>query len=165
VKKALGPEYDVEKHFSPRYNPWDQRLCLIPDADLFLALRSGKASVVTDEIASFTEKGLRLQSGDELEADIIVTATGLKLKLLGGMELMVDGCRSYSVSRDDLQRHDVQRNPEPRFCFWIHQRILDAESRSDRGVRMPLAEVHGRARLRLLHAAPARSIHYGGARG
>ena len=91
VKKALGPEYDVEKHFSPRYNPWDQRLCLIPDADLFLALRAGKASVVTDEIASFTEKGLRLQSGDELEADIIVTATGLKLKLLGGMELMVDG--------------------------------------------------------------------------
>src|SRR5882762_2509708 len=91
AKKALGPEYDVEKHFSPRYNPWDQRLCLIPDADLFLALRSGKASVATDEIAGFTEKGLRLQSGDELEADIIVTATGLKLKLLGGMELMVDG--------------------------------------------------------------------------
>jgi cation diffusion facilitator CzcD-associated flavoprotein CzcO len=91
AKKALGPEYDVEKHFSPRYNPWDQRLCLIPDADLFLAIRSGKASVVTDEIASFTDKGLRLQSGDELEADIIVTATGLKLKLLGGMQLMVDG--------------------------------------------------------------------------
>src|SRR6267142_4524486 len=91
AKKALGPEYDVEKHFSPRYNPWDQRLCLIPDADLFLALRSGKASVVTDGIASFTEKGVRLQSGDELQADIIVTATGLKLKLLGGMELMVDG--------------------------------------------------------------------------
>ncbi len=91
AKKALGPEYDVEKHFSPRYNPWDQRLCLIPDADLFLALRSGKASVVTDEIASFTEKGLRLQSGAELEADIIVTATGLKVKLLGGMQLLVDG--------------------------------------------------------------------------
>jgi monooxygenase len=91
AKEALGPEYEVEKHFSPRYNPWDQRLCLIPDADLFLAIRSGKASVVTDEIASFTEKGLRLQSGGEVEADIIVTATGLKVKLLGGMELMVDG--------------------------------------------------------------------------
>ena len=91
VNKALGSEYDVKKHFSPRYNPWDQRLCLIPDADLFLAIRSGKASVVTDEIASFTEKGLRLRSGDELQADIIVTATGLKVKLLGGMELMVDG--------------------------------------------------------------------------
>ena len=91
AQKALGPGYDVEKHFSPRYNPWDQRLCLIPDADLFLAIRSGKASVVTDEIASFTERGLRLQSGKELEADIIVTATGLKVKLLGGTELMVDG--------------------------------------------------------------------------
>jgi monooxygenase len=91
AQKELGPEYDVEKHFSPRYNPWDQRLCLIPDADLFVAIRSGKASVVTDEIATFTETGLRLQSGDELKADIIVTATGLKVKLLGGMQLLVDG--------------------------------------------------------------------------
>ena len=91
AQKALGVEYDVEKHFSPRYNPWDQRLCLIPDADLFEAIRAGKASVVTDEIATFTEKGLRLQSGDELEADAIVTATGLKLKLLGGMQIVVDG--------------------------------------------------------------------------
>jgi monooxygenase len=91
AKKDLGADYDVEKHFSPRYNPWDQRLCLIPDADLFLALRSGKASVVTDEIATFTETGLRLESGEELNADVIVTATGLKLQLLGGMRLLVDG--------------------------------------------------------------------------
>jgi monooxygenase len=91
AQKELGAEYDVEKHFSPRYNPWDQRLCLIPDADLFLAIKSGKASVVTDEIATFTETGLRLKSGEELAADIIVTATGLKLKLLGGMRLFVDG--------------------------------------------------------------------------
>jgi monooxygenase len=91
AQKALGAEYEVEKHFSPRYNPWDQRLCLIPDADLFLAIRAGQASVVTDEIATFTETGLRLQSGAELNADIIVTATGLKLQLLGGMKLRVDG--------------------------------------------------------------------------
>jgi monooxygenase len=91
AQRALGPEYDVEKHFSPRYNPWDQRLCLIPDADLFLAITSGKASVVTDEIATFTEQGVRLQSGDELQADVIVTATGLRLKLLGGMQVLVDG--------------------------------------------------------------------------
>jgi len=90
AQKDLGPDYDVEKHFSPRYNPWDQRLCLIPDADLFLAIRSGKASVVTDEIATFTETGLRLKSADELQADIVVTATGLKLKLLGGMQVSVD---------------------------------------------------------------------------
>jgi monooxygenase len=91
AKKDLGPAYDVEKHFSPRYNPWDQRLCLIPDADLFTSLRSGKASVVTDQIESFTPAGLRLRSGEELPADIIVTATGLKVQLLGGMQVVVDG--------------------------------------------------------------------------
>jgi len=91
VEKELGPEYDVNKHFSPRYNPWDQRLCLVPDADLFAAMRAGKASIVTDEIETFTETGLRLCSGGELEADIIVTATGLRLKLLGGLQIIVDG--------------------------------------------------------------------------
>jgi len=91
VRKELGPDYDVEKHFSPRYNPWDQRLCLVPDSDLFAVIREGKASIVTDEIDTFTETGLRLRSGQELDADIIVTATGLKLKLLGGMRIVVDG--------------------------------------------------------------------------
>jgi cation diffusion facilitator CzcD-associated flavoprotein CzcO len=91
VQKELGPDYPVEKHFSPRYNPWDQRLCLVPDSDLFSAIRAGKASIVTDEIETFTEKGLRLKSGEELEADIIVTATGLRLKLLGGMQVLIDG--------------------------------------------------------------------------
>jgi len=91
AQKALGPEYDVAEHFNPRYNPWEQRLCFIPDADLFKALKSGKASMVTDEIETFTEKGLRLKSGRELEADIIVTATGLKVQLMGGMEVWADG--------------------------------------------------------------------------
>jgi monooxygenase len=91
VREELGPDYDVDKHFSPRYNPWDQRLCLVPDSDLFAAIRAGKASIVTNEIEAFTEKGLRLRSGEEIEADIIVTATGLKLKLLGGMQVEVDG--------------------------------------------------------------------------
>jgi monooxygenase len=91
VEKELGPEYDVSKHFSPRYNPWDQRLCLVPDSDLFATIRAGKASIVTDEIETFTETGLRLRSGNEIEADIIVTATGLRLKLLGGTQIVVDG--------------------------------------------------------------------------
>jgi monooxygenase len=91
ARKELGPTYDIAKHFSPRYNPWDQRLCLVPDADLFVAIRSGKASVVTDQIETFTAAGLRLQSGEELPADIVVTATGLKVQLLGGMQVMVDG--------------------------------------------------------------------------
>jgi len=91
AQKQLGPDFDVGKHFSPRYNPWDQRLCVVPDGDLFAAIRSGKASVVTDEIESFTENGIRLRSGGELRADVIVTATGLKMRLMGGVELVVDG--------------------------------------------------------------------------
>ena len=78
VKMALGPDYDVATHFTPRYNPWDQRLCLVPDGDLFNAIRDKRASVVTNEIDTFTKNGIRLKDGSELEADIIVTATGLE---------------------------------------------------------------------------------------
>jgi monooxygenase len=88
--KQLPAGYDVDTHFKPTYNPWDQRLCLVPDGDLFKAIRAGRASVVTDRIVTFTEQGLRLESGAELEADIVVTATGLQLLPLGGMELTVD---------------------------------------------------------------------------
>lgn len=93
VAKMLGPDYDVATHFTPTYNPWDQRLCLVPDADLFRAIRKGMAEVVTDHIDHFTETGLRLKSGREIEADIVVTATGLKLILLGGVEVWKDGQR------------------------------------------------------------------------
>jgi len=91
VRAELGEDFDVATHFTPRYNPWDQRLCLVPDADLFQAMKGGCASIVTDQIETFTEKGLKLKSGKELEADIIVTATGLVLELLGGMNVRVDG--------------------------------------------------------------------------
>jgi cation diffusion facilitator CzcD-associated flavoprotein CzcO len=93
VQQELGPDYDVATHFTPRYNPWEQRLCLVPDSDLFLAIRSGRASVVTDEIVTFTERGVQLKSGREVEADLIVTATGLAMQMLGGAELSVDGRR------------------------------------------------------------------------
>lgn len=92
IRDQLGPEL-VEKHFTPRYNPWEQRLCLVPDNDMFLAIKSGNASVVTDTIESFTEKGVKLASGEELAADIIVTATGLALQMVGGIELLVDGAK------------------------------------------------------------------------
>jgi cation diffusion facilitator CzcD-associated flavoprotein CzcO len=91
VKMALGPDYDIATHFTPRYNPWDQRLCLVPDGDLFKAIRDNRASVVTNEIDTFTPKGIRLMDGGELPADIIVTATGLVLQVMGGMEVSVDG--------------------------------------------------------------------------
>lgn len=110
VRDELGPDFDVETHFTPRYDPWDQRLCLVPNSDLFRAIRSGKASVVTDLIDKFTETGLRLRSGEELEADIIVTATGLNLVVLGGAEFSVDGRRvdfADTVSYKGMMYSDV----------------------------------------------------------
>jgi monooxygenase len=94
LKKAqneLGPGCDAATHFSPRYNPWEQRLCVAPDGDFFQAIRNGRASVVTDEIDEFTADGIRLKSGRHLEADVVVTATGLVLQAAGGVELTVDG--------------------------------------------------------------------------
>ena len=91
VRQQLGPDYDIATHFTPKYNPWDQRLCLVPDADLFEALKSDTASVVTDHIDSFTADGIRLQSGQALKADVIVTATGLDMQLMSGLEVQVDG--------------------------------------------------------------------------
>jgi monooxygenase len=91
AQKQLGPEYDVGTHFTPLYNPWDQRMCLAPDGDLFKAITAGKVSMVTDQIETFTEKGIRLRSGNELAADIIVTATGLRMKLMSGVQVIVDG--------------------------------------------------------------------------
>jgi monooxygenase len=91
VKKGVGPDCDL-KHFTPPYNPWDQRLCVVPDGDLFETVKRKRASIVTDHIESFTETGIALKSGQHLEADVIVTATGLKLQLMGGMRLFVDNC-------------------------------------------------------------------------
>ena len=91
VRVALGPDYDVDRHFTPRYNPWDQRLCAVPDGDLFAAIRSGKVEVVTEVIDRFVADGIRLASGDVLPADIVVTATGLEMQLFGGAALVVDG--------------------------------------------------------------------------
>jgi len=91
VRAALPEGYDVERHFTPTYDPWDERLCVVPDGDLFAAISSGRASVVTDRIVRFTPGGLLLESGEELDADVVVTATGLELLLVGGMALRVDG--------------------------------------------------------------------------
>jgi cation diffusion facilitator CzcD-associated flavoprotein CzcO len=91
VRKLLPAGYDVQTHFTPRYNPWEQRLCLVPDSDLFESIASGRAQVVTDEIERFTAHGVLLKSGRELAADVVVTATGLQLQQLGGAALEVDG--------------------------------------------------------------------------
>jgi monooxygenase len=91
VRKALGAKYDVETHFTPKYNPWEQRLCLVPDGDLFEAVKSGRAQIVTDLIESFNPEGIQLKSGKQLDADLVVMATGLNLELLGGLKITVDG--------------------------------------------------------------------------
>lgn len=90
VRKHVGPDVDM-RHFTPKYLPWDERLCAVPNADLFRVVREGKASIETDQIETFTRQGVRLKSGKELQADIVIAATGLKLQMLGGVELSVDG--------------------------------------------------------------------------
>ncbi len=90
VREFLGPDFDIDKHFTPKYRPWQQRIAFVPDGDLFQGIASGKASIVTDHIERFTEKGILLKSGEELEADIIVTATGFNLSVLGGIPFTVD---------------------------------------------------------------------------
>jgi len=115
--RQLPPGYDVDTHFKPRYQPWDQRLCLVPDGDLFAAIRDGRASVVTDHIEEFTETGLRLESGTGLEADIVVTATGLRLLALGGVRLAVDG-RDIALP-ETMAYKGMMLSGVPNFAFTI----------------------------------------------
>ena len=93
VRDELGDDFDVEKHFTPRYNPWDQRMCLVPDSDLFNSIKDGQASVVTDVIDRFDERGILVQSGELIEADIIVSATGIEINALNDIEVSVDQIR------------------------------------------------------------------------
>jgi monooxygenase len=117
VVKALPPGYDVDTHFNPRYNPWDQRLCLVPDADLFRSISDGSAEIVTDRIAGFDENGIRLQSGERLDADVVVTATGLNLLFLGGTRFEIDG-REPSFARA-LTYKGMMLNDFPNFAFTL----------------------------------------------
>ncbi|WP_242109019.1 flavin-containing monooxygenase [Luteimonas aquatica] len=116
VKKMLPEGYDVDAHFAPRYAPWDQRLCLIPDSDLFKAIGSGKASVETDHIDTFTADGVRLRSGKALAADVVVSATGLQLQLLGGLQVTVDGKAVHSGEEYVYKGLMVSHVPNFAFC-------------------------------------------------
>ncbi|HEY1285882.1 MAG TPA: NAD(P)/FAD-dependent oxidoreductase [Solirubrobacterales bacterium] len=117
VERALPEGYDVDTHFKPTYNPWDQRMCLVPDGDLFEAICDGSAEVVTDRIASFTEAGIELESGRELPADVIVTATGLNLLFLGGMRFKVDG-KPVDLPRTMAYR-GMMLSGVPNFAFTV----------------------------------------------
>ncbi len=117
AQRALPDGYDVDVHFKPTYDPWDQRLCLVPDGDLFAALRSGRASIVTDRIDTFTERGVALHGGGELDADVIVTATGLALQALGGTDLVVDGEPVHLP--DKLVYRGMMLSEVPNFAFTV----------------------------------------------
>jgi cation diffusion facilitator CzcD-associated flavoprotein CzcO len=117
LERQLPAGYDIDTHFNPSYDPWDQRLCLVPNGDLFEAIGDGSASVVTDQIETFTEKGIELVSGAELEADLIVTATGLNLLVLGGIEIAVDG-RAVTLS-ETMSYKGMMLSGVPNFAFAV----------------------------------------------
>jgi monooxygenase len=117
LERRLPAGYDIDTHFKPTYDPWDQRLCLVPDGDLFAAIADGSASVVTDRIETFTERGIALASGAELEADVIVTATGLNLLALGGVELVVDD-REIVLS-ETMSYKGMMLGEVPNFAFVV----------------------------------------------
>ena len=154
VSAHLGPDYDVTTHFTPTYRPWRQRIAFVPDGDLFQGIRSGKASVVTDEIERFTETGIQLKSGTLLEADIIVTATGFHLSVLGDIEFTRRRPAAGLRRHRHLSRHDVHRRAEPGVGVRLFPRQLDAARRPGRRFRLPAAEPH---------AAEGRASRRGGA--
>ncbi len=117
LERRLPPGYDIDTHFNPNYDPWDQRLCLVPNGDLFEAIGDGRAAVVTDHIETFTESGIKLTSGAELEADVIVTATGLNLLALGGIEIAVDG-REVKLS-ETMSYKGMMLSGVPNFAFAV----------------------------------------------
>ena len=142
----LGDDFDIDTHFRPKYLPWKQRLAVIPDGDLFKGIASGKVDVVTDHIDTFTEQGVKLVSGIELEADIIITATGFNLNVLGDAEVTIDGDPIDYSERSHLPRRDVLGYPEPGGGVRIPANELDDAGRPDLRLRVPPARAHGRAR-------------------
>lgn len=115
AKKQLPAGYDVDKHFTPKYNPWDERVCAVPDGDLFEVISDGKASIVTDHIEKFTEDGILLKSGEKLKADVIVTATGLQVEMIGGIKIVIDG--EEKKSGDGMIYKGMMIKDIPNFAF------------------------------------------------
>ncbi|HEX8644729.1 MAG TPA: NAD(P)/FAD-dependent oxidoreductase [Allosphingosinicella sp.] len=158
VRGELPEDFDTDRHFGPRYNPWEQRLCLVPDGDLFGAIRAGKASVATGEIERCTPSGLRLAGGEEVEADIIVAATGLVVKLMGGVALDLDGTPADAAGRLVYKGMMLEGVPNLAFAFgytnasWTLKCDLGARHlcrllkyMDDRDYRLCIARVRGEA--------------------
>ena len=145
VRAELGPDYDVETHFTPSYRPWRQRIAFVPDADLFKGIASGKASIVTDEIERFTATGLQLKSGKALEADIIITATGFHLNVLGDIAFTIDD--QPLVFSDTVTYRGMMFTGVPNMAWVFGYFRASWTLRADLvgGFRLPAAEPHGRA--------------------
>ena len=158
LERELPAGYDIDTHFTPRYNPWDQRFCAVPDGDLFKAIRGGAVSVVTDTIERFTSTGILLTSGQELPADIVVTATGLELLFLGGIALTVDARSSRSGVPPHLQGHDDRGRSQLGRGHRLHERLVDTQVRSHLPVRLPSAQLHAQPRSDPVRAPQHRSL-------
>ena len=144
--RSCPPDFDIDTHLTPTYNPWDQRVCMAADGDFFAALRDGSALDRDRAIDRFTPDGVRLADGSELAADIIVTATGLRMMMLGGLELEVDGAPVELGSTIAYKGMMLGGVPEPRLHGRLHERLLDAEGRPGGRLRVPPAVAHARQR-------------------
>jgi len=142
----------VEQHFTPRYRPWDQRLCIAPDGDLFSAIGAGTVTVVTDQIDHFLSHGIRLASGRTLPADVIVSATGLVLRPAGGIALQVDSRRIDLGEMITYRGMMLEGVPKPHLHAWICELIVDAPVRHDRSLGVPIPAVSSTARIRKWNA-------------
>ena len=136
MHKELGPDYDVETHFTPNYNPWDQRLCAVPDGDMFTAIREGKADVVTDHIDHFNSSGIALKSGKHLEADIVIVATGLQLKFGGDIVYYIDGEEVDLTERFVYRGMMLSGVPNVAMSFGYTKFLVDAQNRSHCELRL-----------------------------
>ncbi len=143
----LPPDVPVDPHFNPVYDPWDQRVCIVPDGDFFAALSSGRAEVVTDRIDTFTPTGIRLASGAELPADIVVTATGLALRAVGGIAMTVDGVAVDPAERYAYRGYMLSGVPNFAVRVRVRQRVVDASRGPELAVGVQAAELPGRARI------------------
>ncbi len=155
--RQLGPDYDVDTHFTPTYDPWDQRLCLVPNGDLFEAITTARPRWSPTTSTRFTETGILLESGEQLEADIIVTATGSQLVTLGEMDFVGRRRAGRLLPDVDLQGLRLLRRAEPGVDVRLHQRVVDAARRPDLRVRVPAAQPHARHRHPDLHPPSAAS--------
>ncbi len=147
AKRQLPEGYPVDVHFKPSYDPWDQRLCAILDNDFYETIAEGRLDVVTDQIDHIDATGIVLRSGERIDADVIITATGIQLQALGGVALSVDGAEVKPQDRFVYKEHMLEDIPNAAWSRRLHQRLVDAARRPHRPFGCEAIGVHGFPRL------------------